>query len=86
VSRHRITLLTIAGLAIVILSFGITLTLLRTNVPPPGRGVCYFDAEKLCPGVQPGEGRILECLSRQMDKPISDACRKAVEDYLKRPR
>ena len=82
-------MVTFGGLAVVVLSFWTTLTILRNQagnrVPPPGRGVCYFDAEKLCPGVQPGEGRILQCLSRQMDKPISDTCREAVEDYLKRP-
>jgi hypothetical protein len=83
VSWRRIILVILGGIAVIVLSFWITLTILR-NRPPPGRGPCYFDAEKLCPGVQPGEGRILQCLSRQMDKQISDACRKAVEDYLKR--
>jgi hypothetical protein len=86
----RITRLTVGGLAVLSLSFWVTLTMVRNltgePLPPPGRGVCYFDAEKLCPGVQPGEGRILACLSRQLDKQISEACRKEVDKYLKERR
>ena len=39
---------------------------------------CRADAKKLCPGVTPGEGKILDCLAPQKDK-LTDACRAVVE-------
>jgi hypothetical protein len=51
---RRITLLLVGGAAVVVAAFWITLAVLRdmsrNGAPPPGRGVCYFDAERLCPG------------------------------------
>jgi hypothetical protein len=44
------------------------------------RAACRDDFQKLCPGVSPGGGRILGCLSKQKDK-LSDACRKVVEKH-----
>ncbi len=41
---------------------------------------CKADAEKLCPGMTPGEGKILECLAPQKEK-LSDACRAVVEKH-----
>jgi Golgi apparatus protein 1 len=35
---------------------------------------CVADAEKLCPGVKPGAGRIIECLRTNQGN-VSDACR-----------
>jgi len=37
-------------------------------------GACKADVEKLCPGIQPGGGRIMACLREHKDE-ISDACK-----------
>ena len=42
------------------------------------RAACEGDTKKLCGGVMPGGGRILDCLAKQKDK-LSDACKKVVE-------
>jgi hypothetical protein len=41
------------------------------------RAACETDIQKLCPGVQPGGGRILACLKQHKDQ-VSDACKQAV--------
>jgi hypothetical protein len=41
------------------------------------RAACESDIQKLCPGVQPGGGRILACLKQHRDQ-VSDGCRQAV--------
>lgn len=38
---------------------------------------CRPDVEKLCPGVQPGGGRIIGCL-KQNQAQLSDACKAAL--------
>jgi hypothetical protein len=43
------------------------------------RAACGDDVKKLCNGVMPGGGRILECLAKQKDK-LSDACKKVVAE------
>jgi hypothetical protein len=50
--------------------------------PGPGRGgavrqACRADIEKLCPGVQPGGGRVMQCM-RQHTAEISDPCKSAM--------
>ena len=42
------------------------------------RAACQGDAKKLCPGVAPGGGRILECLAKQKGS-LSDPCKAVVE-------
>lgn len=42
------------------------------------RAACEADVKKLCSGIMPGGGRILDCLAKQKDK-LSDACKKVVE-------
>jgi len=42
------------------------------------RQACKADFEKLCPGVQPGGGRPLQCLSKQLDA-LSPECKTVVE-------
>ena len=42
------------------------------------RTACQGDAKKLCPGIMPGGGRVLECLAKQKDK-LSDTCKKVIE-------
>lgn len=41
---------------------------------PPGNGACKAEIEKLCPGVQPGGGRIIDCLTAHRDQ-LSEACK-----------
>jgi hypothetical protein len=41
--------------------------------PTAAQGVCKNDVDKLCKDVQPGEGRILECLKTHQ-KEVSPAC------------
>jgi len=50
--------------------------------PPPGYGgartACRDDAKNFCKGVQPGGGRILDCLKDHY-KEISDSCYQALQ-------
>ncbi|HEY6009251.1 MAG TPA: efflux transporter outer membrane subunit [Geobacteraceae bacterium] len=40
--------------------------------------VCTPDIEKFCPGVEPGQGRLLKCLKKELGG-LSSACREKVE-------
>ncbi len=42
------------------------------------RAACEADAKKVCPGVRPIGGQLLDCLAKQKDK-LSDACKKVVD-------
>jgi Cysteine rich repeat len=46
----------------------------------PGKA-CKADLEKLCPGVEPGHGRILACLEGKTDQ-LSPACKDDVSKKL----
>jgi hypothetical protein len=46
------------------------------------RMACQADFAKYCPGVKPGGGRVIACLSKQKDK-LSPDCRKVVEAHSK---
>ena len=46
----------------------------------PGKA-CKADLEKICPGVQPGQGRILACLQGKTDQ-LSSACKDDVSKKL----
>ncbi len=52
------------------------------DAPAPGGGpvmeACQKDVQTLCPGVQPGGGRIVACLKKNQAK-VSDACKEAVK-------
>jgi hypothetical protein len=41
------------------------------------RDACQADVQKLCPGVQPGGGRIVACLKEHKDD-VSDGCKQAI--------
>jgi hypothetical protein len=46
----------------------------------PGKA-CKADLEKLCPGVEPGHGRILACIEGKTDQ-LSQACKDDVSKKL----
>jgi len=46
----------------------------------PGKA-CKADLEKICPGVEPGHGRILACLEGKTDQ-LSDKCKDDVSKKL----
>jgi hypothetical protein len=39
---------------------------------------CQGDAEKLCPGIEPGEGRILKCLMEHKEE-LSEGCKNSLK-------
>ncbi len=41
---------------------------------------CAADAQKLCPGVEPGEGRIAQCLKQHKDE-VSAACKQKIATF-----
>ena len=41
------------------------------------RAACKADVDKLCPGIQPGSGRIVGCL-KQNEAQMSAACKEAM--------
>lgn len=43
---------------------------------------CKTDVEKLCPGVQPGEGRIAACM-KSKHRQLSDGCKAALKEQRK---
>jgi hypothetical protein len=45
---------------------------------PVGKAACKADAQKLCPGVKPGEGRIAACLKEHRAE-VSPACKAAAK-------
>jgi hypothetical protein len=47
------------------------------------RAYCKADVERLCPGVEPGEGRIKACLMKRKEE-MSVGCAKALQK-LKKP-
>lgn len=42
---------------------------------------CKDDVAKLCPGVQPGQGRIAACLKEHPDQ-VSQTCKSAIEQAM----
>ena len=45
------------------------------------RAACQADFEKFCPGVEPGGGRVVECLAKQLDK-LTPECKTVVETHM----
>jgi Cysteine rich repeat len=45
------------------------------------RAACQADFAKYCKGVEPGGGRIIECLAKQMEKLTPD-CQKVVKAHM----
>jgi hypothetical protein len=49
------------------------------------RAACQADLAKLCPGVQPGGGRIMQCLKTHKDE-ISAPCKSAMAERISEKR
>ena len=65
--------------ALLVFSSGVALAA-DAQRQPPRRTTCKADVEKLCAGIQPGGGRIAECLKQnqaQVSAPCQDAIAKA---------
>jgi len=48
------------------------------------RAACANDIQTLCPGVQPGGGRILACL-KQHKQQVSGGCKQAIATAMQKP-
>ena len=74
------------GVTIAALAFGSTLAAAQTKIPEAMRNqamsmaqICKADYQRLCSNVQPGGGRILACLSANVQS-LSGPCRAAMPD------
>lgn len=45
------------------------------------REACLADFEKYCPGVEPGGGRVMACLSKHLDQ-LTPQCKTVVEAHM----
>jgi hypothetical protein len=45
------------------------------------REACQADFEKYCPGVEPGGGRVVECLAEHLDK-LTPQCQAVVKEHM----
>jgi len=45
----------------------------------PAVEACKADVQTLCPGVQPGDGRIKQCMMKNRSK-LSDGCKAALKE------
>jgi cysteine rich repeat protein len=45
---------------------------------------CDADVQKLCPGIEPGGGRILACLKQHKDA-VSDTCKQTILKAMQKP-
>jgi hypothetical protein len=45
------------------------------------REACMADFQKYCPGVEPGGGRVVECLAQHLDK-LTPQCKAVVEAHM----
>jgi cysteine rich repeat protein len=66
-SRHR-------SLWSALLGAGVLLTAWVVRAEPVPGKACKADLEKACPGIEPGQGRILACLEGKTDQ-LSQACK-----------
>ena len=74
-SRHRSTWPALLGAGVLLAA-----PLVVAQGLEPGKA-CKADLEKLCPGVEPGHGRILACIEGKTDQ-LSQACKDDVSKKL----
>jgi len=59
----------------------IAITLMILTAPgAKHEGPCKADAEKLCPGLHPGDGKYGECMKQHLDQ-VSDACKEKMAEH-----
>jgi hypothetical protein len=61
----------------VMVALGSTPAPAAPNPDPAVMAACRGDAQRLCPGVKPGEGRIGQCMRQRMQE-VSPQCLEAV--------
>ena len=62
-------------------AIGMMAPTLAFGEPGPVRGACMNDVKTLCGSVQPGGGRIRECM-REHRAQLSNACKVAIADRM----
>jgi hypothetical protein len=55
------------------------------DIPPQARKACRADYSKLCPGVRPGEGRVVACFEQHV-RQLSPGCRQAMREQMEEKR
>jgi Cysteine rich repeat len=55
------------------------------DIPPQARKACMADYRKLCPGVRPGEGRVVACFEQHL-RQVSPGCRQAMGERIEEKR
>ena len=73
-------------LAAVIFLLAISLSSVPARAQQPDlseneRNACIGDYRKLCPGIRPGEGRVIACFQDHI-RQVSPGCRDALKDKL----
>jgi hypothetical protein len=64
-----------------VITIGVTFPTLALAEPGAIRGACMNDIRTLCAGVQPGGGRIRDCIKEQRSQ-LSQACKMAIAERL----
>jgi len=66
---------------VTVIRIGMLAGLCLAVLPPAtaAAGPCAADVQKLCAGVQPGGGRIRDCI-RQHESELSEACKKNIQE------
>lgn len=64
-----------------VIAFGVAFSTLTYAEPGSIRGVCMNDVKALCGSVQPGGGRIRDCI-REHRTQLSNACKLAIADRM----
>jgi len=70
------------SIAVVACVVGFSTAAFAQNQRGAMREACKADFERVCSGVSPGGGRIVECLNKQHDS-LSEACKTALDARTK---